>query len=118
MTFLINAVFITCIIAGIVVLIIMKASIIKIIELLGFMGILYIITNILIKTYPLMSNYPHNNVKNNQKENNNSSYTEEDMDVYNLSEEERKEVRNGNYNPEDFEEDGDLEDDDYYYEDS
>lgn len=41
---------------------------------------------------------------------------EKKMDVLGLSEWEKEEVRKGNYNPEDFE-DEELEEDDYYYED-
>lgn len=41
---------------------------------------------------------------------------EEQMDNLGLEEWEKEEVRNGNYNPEDFEEE-DLEEDDYHYED-
>lgn len=42
---------------------------------------------------------------------------EKEMDWYDLSEEEKEEVRMGNFDPEDFEEEGDLEEGDYYYED-
>lgn len=41
---------------------------------------------------------------------------EKEMDLYNLEEFEREEVRRGYYSPENFEEE-DLEDDDYYFED-
>lgn len=46
-----------------------------------------------------------------------SKYSEEEMNAYGLTEEEKKEVRKGNYAPWDFETDGELEEDDYYYED-
>jgi hypothetical protein len=44
---------------------------------------------------------------------------EREMDVYNLDEEEREEVRKGNFDPWNFEYPGDdeLEDDDYYEDD-
>lgn len=47
----------------------------------------------------------------------NSEYSEEEMDSYGLFENEKEEVRKGNYAPWNFEEDGDLDEDDYYYED-
>ncbi len=42
---------------------------------------------------------------------------EDEMDLLGLEDWEKEEVRNGNYSPESFEEE-DLEEDDYYYEDS
>lgn len=57
-------------------------------------------------------NEEHNNVKSENDE------LEQEMDIYNLSDEEKEEVRNGNYDSCDFEEDGELQDDDYYYEDN
>lgn len=39
------------------------------------------------------------------------------MDMYALTDWQKEEVRKGNYAPWNFEEDGDLEEDDYYYED-
>ncbi|HPZ23226.1 MAG TPA: hypothetical protein PLB45_01865 [Bacilli bacterium] len=51
-----------------------------------------------------------------QKPKNESIYSEEEMDGYGLTEEEKKEVRNGNQNPWDFEEEN-TEDGDYYDED-
>ena len=39
------------------------------------------------------------------------------MDAYELEDWQKELVRNGEYDPCDFEEDGDLEEDDYYYED-
>ena len=41
---------------------------------------------------------------------------EKEMDVHNLTEEEKEEVKKGNYEPYNFEEE-DLEDDDYHFED-
>lgn len=42
---------------------------------------------------------------------------EKEMDMYALTDWQKEEVRKGNYAPWNFEEDGDLEEDDYYYED-
>ena len=39
------------------------------------------------------------------------------MDMYALTDWQKEEVRKGNYDPWNFEEDGELEEDDYYYED-
>ena len=46
----------------------------------------------------------------------NKDKKEKEIDKYNLTKEEKEEVRKGNYKPWNFEEE-DLEDDDYYYED-
>lgn len=46
-----------------------------------------------------------------------SKYSEEEMDFYDLCEEERDAVRSGNYTPIDFNKDTELTDDDYYFED-
>ena len=53
------------------------------------------------------------NINNKNKEKN---YTEEELDIYGLSKEEKDLVRKGLYNPWDFEDDGKLGDDDYYNE--
>ena len=42
---------------------------------------------------------------------------EKEMDMYALTDWQKEEVRKGNYDPWNFEEDGELEEDDYYYED-
>ena len=42
-------------------------------------------------------------------------YTEEELDAYGLDEDEKEEVRNGNYDPWNFDDD-EIEDDDYYSE--
>lgn len=42
---------------------------------------------------------------------------ERKMNVYSLTDWQKEEVRKGNYNPWNFEEDGELDEDDYYYED-
>ena len=42
---------------------------------------------------------------------------EKEMDAYELEDWQKELVRNGEYDPCNFEEDGDLEEDDYYYED-
>ena len=44
-----------------------------------------------------------------------SAYSEEELEDYGLFENEKEEVRKGNYDPWNFEEE-DLEEDDYYYE--
>lgn len=46
---------------------------------------------------------------------NNTEYTEEELEIYGLNEEEKELVKKGLHNPWDFEEDGKL-DDDYYNE--
>lgn len=53
---------------------------------------------------------------NKQQNNNNSEYTDKELDNYGLEDWQKKEVKKGNYKPWNFEED-DLEDDDYYYDD-
>lgn len=53
---------------------------------------------------------------NEQQNENNSDYTDEELENYGLDEQQREEVKKGNYDPWGFEEE-DLEDDDYYYED-
>ena len=45
------------------------------------------------------------------------SELEKEMDMYALTDWQKEEVRKGNYDPWNFEEDGELEEDDYYYED-
>lgn len=52
--------------------------------------------------------------KNNKKDKN----LEHEMDIYDLEDWQRDLVRKGEYDPWDFEENGELEQDDYYYEDS
>jgi len=54
--------------------------------------------------------------ENKKKKENNSIYTEEELDNYGLEEWEKEEVRQGNFDPWNFDEE-DLEEDDYYYED-
>ena len=51
-----------------------------------------------------------------QHNNNKSEYTDEELDNYGLEDWQKEEVRKGNYDPWNFEEE-DLEEDDYYYED-
>lgn len=46
-----------------------------------------------------------------------SEFSEKELDDYGLEEWQKEEVRKGNYYPWSFEEDGDLEEDDYYYDD-
>ena len=53
---------------------------------------------------------------NEQQNENNSDYTDEELENYGLDEQQREEVKKGNYDPWNFEEE-DLEDDHYYYED-
>ena len=45
---------------------------------------------------------------------NKKDYTEEELEVYGLTDKEKDLVRKGLHNPWDFEEDGKLDDDDYY----
>ena len=52
----------------------------------------------------------------NDEEDNNSEYTDEEIDSYGLEDWQKEEVKKGNYDPWSFEEE-DLEDDDYYGED-
>ena len=51
----------------------------------------------------------------NEKKKKNIEDLEKEMDLYDLDEWEKEEVRDGNYEPEDFNDD-DLTEDDYYYE--
>lgn len=51
----------------------------------------------------------------NEKKKKNIEDLEKEMDLYDLDEWEKEEVREGNYEPEDFNDD-DLTEDDYYYE--
>lgn len=53
---------------------------------------------------------------NEQQKDNNNEYTDEELDDYGLTDWEKDEVKKGNQDPWNFEED-DLEDDDYYDED-
>lgn len=53
---------------------------------------------------------------NEQQDENNSEYTDEELDAYGLEEWQKEEVKKGNYDPWNFEEE-DLEEDDYYSED-
>ena len=53
---------------------------------------------------------------NEQEKNSNSEYTDEELDTYGLEDWQKEEVKKGNYDPWNFEEE-DLEEDDYYYED-
>ena len=53
---------------------------------------------------------------NEQQEKNNSEYTDEELDAYGLEDWQKEEVKKGNYDPWNFEEE-DLEEDDYYNED-
>lgn len=48
---------------------------------------------------------------------NNSEYSEEEMDSYGLEEHEKELVRKGEYDPWNFETDGPFDEDDYYSED-
>lgn len=52
-----------------------------------------------------------------QDENDKKKQQEKEMDAYGLEEWQKDLVRKGEYDPWNFEEDGDLEEDDYYYED-
>jgi len=58
-------------------------------------------------------------VSNSQDETKNkkNQQLEKEMDAYELEEWQKELVRKGEYDPWNFEEDGDLEEDDYYYED-
>lgn len=58
-------------------------------------------------------------INSNDKKNstNHSTYTEEEMNLYLLDDSQKELVRNGEYELSSFEEDGELEEDDYYYED-
>ena len=51
-----------------------------------------------------------------EKEENNSEYTDEKLDAYGLEEWQKEEVKKGNYDSWNVEEE-ELEEDDYYYED-
>ena len=53
----------------------------------------------------------------NELENTNKVLLEKEMDNYMLEDWQKELVRNGEYNPWNFEEDGDLEEEDYYFED-
>ena len=53
---------------------------------------------------------------NEQEKKNNSEYTDEELDTYGLEDLQKEEVKKGNFDPWNFEEE-DLEEDDYYYED-
>lgn len=57
------------------------------------------------------------NSNNKKTSSNHSTYTEEEMDLYLLDDSQKELVRDGEYEPWSFEEDGELEEDDYYYED-
>ncbi len=61
------------------------------------------VINMLLKE--INSKIPDNNKKN---------YLDDEMDMYNLSEEERELVKNGEYDPWDFDTEGPFEEDDYY----
>ena len=52
----------------------------------------------------------------NEQQNNNNKYSDKELDIYDLEDWQKKEIKKGNYNPWNFEED-DLEEDDYYSED-
>lgn len=52
----------------------------------------------------------------NEQQDNKAKYIEEELDSYGLEDWQKEEVRKGNYDPWNFEEE-DLEEDDYYYED-
>lgn len=54
--------------------------------------------------------------ENNKKRKDKVEYTEEELEVYGLTEKEKELVRKGLYNPWDFEENHELNDDDYYNE--
>ena len=58
------------------------------------------------------------NKKESTKSNNSneSNYSEEEMDLYNLDETQKEEIKNGKYDPWDFEEE-DVDEDSYYSED-
>lgn len=45
-----------------------------------------------------------------------NGYSDEEMDAYDLTDRQKEEVKNGNYDPWSFEEE-DLEEEDYFYED-
>lgn len=64
------------------------------------------VINMLLKE--INSKIPDNNKKN---------YLDDEMDMYNLSEEERELVKNGEYDPWDFDTEGPFEEDDYYEDD-
>ena len=51
-----------------------------------------------------------------EKEENNSEYTDEELDAYGLEEWQKEEVKKGNYDTWNFEEE-ELEEDDYYFDD-
>lgn len=51
-----------------------------------------------------------------QNNNNNSEYTDEELDNYGLEDWQKEEVKKGDYDPWNFEEE-ELEEDDYYYDD-
>lgn len=51
-----------------------------------------------------------------EKEENNSEYTDEELDAYGLEEWQKEEVKKVNYDPWNFEEE-ELEEDDYYFDD-
>ena len=53
---------------------------------------------------------------NEQQNDNNSEYTDEELDNYGLEDWQKEEVKKGNYEPYNFEEE-EMEDDDYYHED-
>ena len=53
---------------------------------------------------------------NEQQDENNSVYTDEELDAYGLEDWQKEEVKKGNYDPWNFEEE-DLEEDDYYFDD-
>ena len=56
------------------------------------------------------------NEQQNNNNNNNSEYTDEELDNYGLEDWQKEEVKKGNYDPWNFEEE-ELEEDDYYYDD-
>ena len=58
------------------------------------------------------------NKKESTKSNNSneSNYSEEEMDLYNLDEIQKEDIKNGKYDPWDFEED-EVDEDSYYFED-
>ena len=64
------------------------------------------VINMLLKE--INSKIPDNNKKN---------YLDDEMDMYNLSEEERELVKNGEYDPWDFDTEGPFDEDDYYEDD-
>lgn len=61
------------------------------------------VINMLLKE--INSKIPDNNKKN---------YLDDEMDMYNLSEEERELVKNGEYDPWDFDTEGPFDENDYY----